>query len=159
MRRCALDMGQGRSSEDIQKQVCELKDLLRSAGVCENHDNAVISDRATFKTTALIQFVAERMLILPPPGRVGVVCPNYEIATRFAREYQEMFPSGPAHLRNPLVDSIDDVIRGKWQGWSVPEVYAEEMFMLAPRDLFAIPNFICGIGTLNHPVGLRIKNW
>src|SRR5208282_2462953 len=70
--------------DEIQKAICELKDL-RSAGR-NNHNNAVVSDRRTYKTTALIQFVIERLLILPPPARVGVVCPNRQMMDLFARD-------------------------------------------------------------------------
>src|SRR5208282_6421903 len=131
---------------EIQKAICELKDLLRSASR-NNHNNAVVSDRRTYKTTALIQFVIERLLILPPPARVGVVCPNRQMMDLFAREYQILFPALP--IRNPLVATIDEVLEGCWRCWDVPEVYAEEMFMIPASRLRSVPNFIAGIGTLN----------
>lgn len=156
-----------REHQERQGDVCRLKDLMRECHTAHFSDragritrlNAVISDRATYKTTALIQFVGERMLILAPPARVGVVCPNIEIAKRFAIQYQEVFPDGPAGIRNPLVASIDEVSHGCWNGWEVSEVYAEEMFMMRPREIHAIPNFICGIGTLHRPVTIRVENW
>jgi len=146
------------AQEEIQKSICELKNLLRDALV-NKHNNAVVSDRRTYKTSALIQFVAERMLVLPPPARVGIVCPNMDMTRRFALEYQMTFPDGPAKLRNPLVASIDEVLHGIWRGWLVPEVYAEEMFRIPWQQLREVPNFVAGIGTLHPPVSLRIEKW
>jgi|SRR5271157_2584845 len=159
-----------KTREAMQRQTCRLKDLLRAACVDFYevqsgaraqfaHQNVVISDRRTSKTTALIQFVAERMMILPPPQRVGVVCPTLSIVRQFAEQYQILFPNGPAGIRNPLIATIDEVRQGRWDGWEVPEVYAEEMFLVPSRALLSIPNFVVGIGTLNGSAALRIDKW
>jgi hypothetical protein len=113
-------------------------------------------DRRTYKTTALIQFVAERLLILPPPARVAVICPDYHIARHFDDQYRVAFPN----LRRPIVTTVEEVLhRGTLAGSGTTEVYAEEIFQIPPRLLHQVPNFIVGIGTLNHPVSLRIENW
>lgn len=145
--------------DEVQLRVIQLKQMLRQMD--GKYSNAVITDRATFKTTALVQFIAERMMNLEPPARIGVVCPNRAIAEHFARTYQTEFPT--LRVRNPLVDSVDEVIRGKWRGFRVEEVYAEEMFLIAPRELDELAaqyKFKGGIGTLPpKPVLCKITNW
>jgi hypothetical protein len=145
--------------DEVQSRVVQLKALLRDLD--GKYRNAVISDRATFKTTALIQFIAEKMMNLEPPARVGVLCPSQTIVERFARAYQMEFPT--LRVRNPLVATPDEVNHGKWHGFPVSEVYAEEMFMISPADIERVAaqyNFIGGIGTLPpKPIVARITNW
>jgi hypothetical protein len=149
-----------RQQEEIQKQVCRLKDLLRDALKWTKDGgqgaNAVISDRRTYKTTALIEYVAERLLILPPPARVAVVCPDYNIASHFDYRYRTVFPN----VRRPIVTDILQVLHhGALDGSGTVEVYAEEVFAIPAAKLRQVPNFVVGIGTLIHPVSLRIENW
>ena len=144
---------------EVQSRIIELKELLRNLNV---NANAVISDRATYKTTALVQFIAELQMNLEPPKRIGVVCPNRQITEQFAYAYQQEFPT--LRVRNPLVDSIDNVLRGCWRGrFDVDAVYAEEIFLMLPRqidELSLMHKFVGGIGTLPpRPTLAKINNW
>ena len=146
----------------VQERIVLRKDMLRKCTeefirnpLCRV--NAVISDRATFKTSALVQFVAERQMTIPPPGRIGVLCPNRTMVEMFARAYQIEFPT--LRVRNPLVATPEEVKHGCWNGWTVPEVYADEMFLMNTREVHAVPNLVCGIGTLPRAVIVRVNAW
>jgi hypothetical protein len=149
-----LDPESRQEHPEIRKYICGLKDRLRDALVYK-HDNAVISDRATFKTTALVEFVAERLLALAPPAEVGVVTPDTKSATLFMRAFTRTFPN----VRLPLVEPYVMGNSPFWCGLDVREVYADEMFKIPYMKLREIPHFVCGIGTLNEPVSLRIDKW
>ena len=142
--------------DEVQRRVVELKNLFRNAR--DSKDNVIIADRASFKTTALVQFVAERMMNLEPPARVGVLCPNSAMVEQFARAYQIEFPT--LRVRNPLVASYNEICtRGGWRGGEVVEIYAEEIFMMHP-SVMDLPEFVFGVGTLEkRPVSARIRNW
>lgn len=133
--------------------VYELKQLLRESRH-PNHDNAIVADRRSYKTTALVEFVGERILLLPPNKEVGVVTPNRTTAEMFFEQYRKTFPT----LRVPLLDPCEAVLHGKWRGIDVAEVYADEVFMMSP-EILQVPNFRCGIGTLLRPVSIRIERW
>lgn len=144
---------------NLKRQLNEALDEFQEPTKMIAGFTAIVADRAQFKTTALVQFVAERQMNLDPPARVGVVCPNYPMVDLFARAYQREFPT--LRVRNPLVGVADDFYRGKWRGMcEIPEVYADEIFMIRRRELAQIENFVCGVGTLTKlPVTVKITNW
>lgn len=147
--------------DTVQRMVVNLKRRLRDAleaDPTERGFRAIVADRAQFKTTALVQFVAERQMNVNPPIRVGVLCPNQNMVRLFTNAYQTEFPT--LRVRNPLVATPEEVIRGRWAGEEVNEVYADEIFMMNPHELRQIPGFVCGIGTLmESPVLIRISSW
>jgi len=138
-----------------------LRDIqqMRVNGIAttEQMSNAIHSERATGKTTALVQFVAERTLILPysDENKIGVVTPSQDLAHRFEEQFTENFPT----LRQPLVLPFSsDHLRGN----KIAEVYAEEIFLIPYRSIREIADhfkFIAGVGTLQSIVSLNIKQW
>ena len=144
---------------EVQSKIVLLKEKLRLLD--GKSSNAVIADRASLKTSAMVQFLAELQMNQEPPTRVGVICPNRDIAQRLAFAYQTEFPT--LRVNNPLISSADEVIRGKWRGFRVGVVYAEEMFLMHPREIDEVAaqyKFLGGIGTLPpRPVLARITNW
>jgi hypothetical protein len=136
--------------------VYAIKDRLRAIQE-QGGPNAVHSDRQTGKTTALIQFVAERTLILPysDENKIAVVVPDQNFVRRFEDQFTANFPT----LRQPLVfpASSDHL-----QGQKIHEVYAEEIFLIPCRRIAEIAehfNFVAGVGTLQSIVSLNIKEW
>jgi hypothetical protein len=148
----------------------DIKDILREA--MQNfyadpkapRNNAVCSERATGKSVALVQFVAERLMTLHPAKEVGVVVPNSNIGKRFEDQFLESFP----RLRRPIIapcGEIGDFEGGgynRFRGHEIAESYAEEMFLISPRIIAVLEqqyNFVAGVGTLHRPVGIRIRLW
>lgn len=151
----------------------EIKNVLReslamwsSVGVDSRpkralRNNCAHSDRATGKTTALVQFIAERHLVVHPDKKVGVIVPNTQVGKLFERQFKEQFPT----VRLPLlfvVGDNDQQAISQVQGSEVEEVYAEEMFMMRFRTIDMLEQmgvFVCGVGTLKRPAGVRINSW
>jgi hypothetical protein len=124
--------------------------------------NAIHSERQTGKTTALVQFVAERTLILPysDENLIAVLTPNLDIARRFEEQFIANFPT----LRCPIVSDVgkSEDFEYSLQGHKIHEVYAEEMFLIPCRRIHEIADafkFVAGVGTLQSIVSLNIKQW
>jgi hypothetical protein len=124
--------------------------------------NAVNADRAQGKTTALVQFVAERTLMLGPLDKIVVLAPTEDIAYNFNRVYERNFPT----LRVPIILSIGTEnapaelnLRGIN---NIKEVYAEEMFLMDHKRVAQFKEqfgLTAGVGTLPRPVILSIYKW
>jgi hypothetical protein len=122
-------------------------------------DNFVHSRRSEGKTTALVEFIAERHLTLRAPQVCGVVSPSVDMAVHFERMFHEMFPQ----IRLPRVVCAEDArsrIEGAFRAdHDVVEVYADEMLMMEPRFIKSIQNFVAGVGTIERATALRLDRW
>lgn len=150
---------------EYYESVYEMKDLLREIhkawqeGV-KGRANVVSSRRAIGKTEALLQFVGERTLAMPSfKDRIGIVCPNDDIAYRFQGLWLAAFPL----LRCPLIVPVgsqpepDRYLRGE----NLKELYAEECFLIPRRAMALLSQvypLVAGVATIETPTAIRV-NW
>lgn len=144
--------------------VYSIKDNLRNALGRPGEANVIHSDRASGKTTGLVQFVAERTLILPYEKKILVIAPNLDIARRFEGQFRDDFPK----LRVPdfvtFQRETGSCIAARFSGREYEEVYIEEVFLIRCETVEAIRlyfkyKYIAGVGTLESVASFKITRW
>jgi hypothetical protein len=124
----------------------------------------VHAGRADGKTSGLVEFVGERLMILAPPARVAVIFPDLKMLRSFEEQF---FSTFPRITRFPVLITVSNGDISQWRGDmdDVVEVYAEEMLKIPQRcleELLVATNavFVAGVGTLEHEIiTVELNNW
>jgi hypothetical protein len=117
----------------------------------------VLCRRASGKTTGLVHFIAERVLLLPEDDSIAVVCPDENIAMEFSNHYNKHFPT----LRYPRIVTPRTI--GAFRGEpKLKEIYIEEFFLTPKRELSELllgvtAGIILGVGTVEYPTTLSVR--
>jgi len=115
----------------------------------------VVTRRASGKTTALAQFVGERILQLDDSQHVAVLVSTENMGLEFLKNYETFFPL----LRLPIIANALHV-NSTLRGFHIVEAYIEEVFSFSEEVLHnACTNFpvIAGVGTIEQPTTITIQ--
>lgn len=145
--RSCFDPGYTIQTEDIK---CFLERAISG-----RRSTAVLSDRATGKTTTIVDVVASRILILPRDRKIVLAAPEKNLLDNLRRAYAQKFPFIPS----PEFWNLAEGVR---KGVHVDEIYVDEWFCLGceiKRGLKEIVNpggFVMGVGSSFEPTPILI---
>lgn len=151
---------------DYWESVFTIKEQLRRCHARFNSHpgqdvTAIHADRASGKTVALVQFVAERMLSVDMKDKIAVLIPMESIECNFSAAFMTHFPTLPL----PLIFSAQrdpQQIISAMMGEHIDEVYVEEMFLIPFKTIdhlrqASVP-LVAGVGTLHGPA-IVVAQW
>lgn len=115
----------------------------------------VVTKRAAGKTTGLVHFIGERILILPESETIGVLTPTEGVALEFLQQFRTHFPT----LQEPTIIPIEEAMY-RLSGRKFREIYVEEVFLMPTNRLSEVcAHFpvIAAVGTIEAPTTITIR--
>lgn len=146
-RSCFDPSGDYLQCEDIKQLIAQAIDQRKS--------KVIIADRASGKTTVLLEVVASRMLIVPLNRRIVIGSTDQNRNRAMLSAYMNHFP----HIRVPEFWYLGG---DRQVGQHVDEVYVDEWFSLGCemkdnlRILVNPGGFIIGVGTPQEAIAVPI---